>query len=36
MLIATSFIEALRRPFESAQYAAEAYRRVLARFGITP
>ena len=26
----------MRRPLESAQYAAEAYRRVLAGFGITP
>ena len=30
ILIATSFVEALRRPLESAQYAALAYRKLLA------
>jgi putative transposase len=36
MLIATSFVGVLRRPVESAQYAAEAYRQALAASGITP
>lgn len=33
---ATSFVRVLRRPFESAQYASEAYRGALATAGITP
>jgi putative transposase len=32
MLIATSFIQVLRRPFESAQYAAQGYRETLLRY----
>jgi putative transposase len=35
LFIATSSIQALRRPLESAQYAAEPYRQVLERHGIT-
>ena len=35
MPIANPSIEVLRRPFESAQYAAEPYRQVLERHGIT-
>ena len=34
MLIATSNSRVLRRPFESAQYASEPYRRLLATNGI--
>jgi hypothetical protein len=34
MLIATSSIEALRPPFESAQYASEVYRQLLADHGL--
>jgi transposase InsO family protein len=36
MLIATSFIEALRRPFESAQYISVKYTERLAEAGIEP
>ena len=36
MLIATSFIEALRRPFESAQYLSIKYTERLAEAGIEP
>src|SRR5436309_6043335 len=34
VVTATSSVEALRRPLESAQYAAEPYRQVLERHGI--
>ena len=36
MLIATSFIEALRRPFESAQYLSIKYTERLAEAGVEP
>ena len=36
LFIATSFIQVLRRPFESAQYAAGDYRAVLKASGIVP
>jgi len=34
MLIATSFVKVLRRPLESAQYAAHEYRRLLDTHGM--
>ena len=32
----SAFIEVLRRPFESAQYASSSYQKILKRHGLTP
>ena len=36
MFIATSFVKVLRRPLESAQYAAEDYRKLIRSAGFQP